>query len=482
MIEFAALPSITTPPPAVDPAFATGAGTAVFGDILAESLDLPSFAAAPTSPAPPLEPANRPHETGKFLPEIGLALPRDPTVLADGRDEQKPARLADGAPGHAPVRPATPNRAARVSVDSTMPVAAAANGDARSTTAPATASADSDAAGAVTAPTDPFSEQRIAVVAVAQLPAEPASPEAAEAIARPPQASPRLPAVPAAAIAVPFGLPPIEARLPRPAETGRPIAAGLQPPVESAVARPMVIPAAPAPIDPPIRLPLSAAPLAPLALYAVAGPALRVTPTGTRARALGSSEPAQSSSPIVASVAFRKFDEPATIAPSSIAAPGFALAVPSHSVVAPVPAILAPATPESRQEFVALVERLIDGRNALSPQPIHTALAHTEFGEISLRFAHDDRGLSVAMASTDPDFAPAVQAALPPERGERATSDQPRGQPGAGQPHGAAEDRGANHATPQPRTALERESRFAAAPKPNSDEHDRPSKRTGIFA
>ena len=481
MIEFAALPSITAPSPAVDPAFATGAGTAVFGDILAESLDLPSVAAPPPSPAAALEPANRPHETGKFLPEIGLALPGDPTVFADGRDEKKLTHLADGPPWRAPVRPAAPNRAARVSGDS-MPEAAAAIGDASSTTAPATAGADQDAAGEVTAPTDPLGEPPIAVAALALFPPAPASPEAAQAIPRPSQASPRLPAVPTAAIALPFGLAPMEARLPRPAETGGPIASAPQQPVEGAVARPMVIPAALAPIDLALWLPLSAAQISAPAPIATAGPGLRPTPSGTRAKALGSTEPAQSASPIVASVAVRTFDEPAPLAPLSVAAPGFALAVPSHGGVAPAAATLAPTAPGSRHEFVALVERLIDGRNALSPQPVHTALAHTEFGEISLRFAHDERGLSVAMASTDPDFAPAVQAALLPERGERATLDQPRGQPGPGQHHGAGEDRGANHAAPQPRPAQERDSRFAAAPKPSSDEHDRPSKRTGIFA
>ncbi|MBC2661089.1 hypothetical protein H7F50_04930 [Novosphingobium flavum] len=67
-------------------------------------------------------------------------------------------------------------------------------------------------------------------------------------------------------------------------------------------------------------------------------------------------------------------------------------------------------------DFAALMDRLIAARDAAQtglPQSVQVALNHAEFGQVSLSFQHDQRGLAVSVASADPDFARAVQAAIP---------------------------------------------------------------------
>ena len=61
-------------------------------------------------------------------------------------------------------------------------------------------------------------------------------------------------------------------------------------------------------------------------------------------------------------------------------------------------------------DFAALVDRLVEARQAAVPQAIHAAVTHSDFGQVSLRFDQDANGLSVSMTSADPDFANAVQA------------------------------------------------------------------------
>jgi hypothetical protein len=67
----------------------------------------------------------------------------------------------------------------------------------------------------------------------------------------------------------------------------------------------------------------------------------------------------------------------------------------------------------SGHDFAALIDRLVEAREGSAPQSVEAAVSHTDFGQVSLRFDHDDNGLTVAMTSADPDFAPAVQAAAP---------------------------------------------------------------------
>lgn len=68
-------------------------------------------------------------------------------------------------------------------------------------------------------------------------------------------------------------------------------------------------------------------------------------------------------------------------------------------------------TVDGPQDFATLVSRLNEAREAASPQLVRTAITHSEFGQISLQFRHEDNGLAVTMANSDPGFAGAVQAA-----------------------------------------------------------------------
>lgn len=73
------------------------------------------------------------------------------------------------------------------------------------------------------------------------------------------------------------------------------------------------------------------------------------------------------------------------------------------------------AAPATRpHEFGALVDRLVQAREALQPQSLTMAVQHAEFGPVQLHFRHQESGLSVSLANPDPDFARAVSAAVPP--------------------------------------------------------------------
>ncbi|MBC2670487.1 hypothetical protein ACFOON_02940 [Novosphingobium piscinae] len=68
------------------------------------------------------------------------------------------------------------------------------------------------------------------------------------------------------------------------------------------------------------------------------------------------------------------------------------------------------------RDFAALMDRLMTARDAAQtglPQTVNIGLNHAEFGPISLSFQQDQNGLAVSVASPDPDFARAVQAAIP---------------------------------------------------------------------
>lgn len=99
--------------------------------------------------------------------------------------------------------------------------------------------------------------------------------------------------------------------------------------------------------------------------------------------------------------------EPAATTPT-FGLPPVSAAAPSQTLAAAQP------TAQGPQDFAALIDRLAAARESAAPQAATLALAHAEFGQVELRFASDGAGLSVAMASADPDFARAVQAAVPP--------------------------------------------------------------------
>ncbi len=118
----------------------------------------------------------------------------------------------------------------------------------------------------------------------------------------------------------------------------------------------------------------------------------------------------------------------------------------SVPVAAPANApVTAPTAMPTGHDFAQLIDRLVAARESTQPQAATLALAHAEFGKVELRFASDGAGLSVALASADPDFARAVQAAVPPVQASAdssAAQGRQQGQSGAqaesfaGQQHG----------------------------------------------
>ena len=96
-------------------------------------------------------------------------------------------------------------------------------------------------------------------------------------------------------------------------------------------------------------------------------------------------------------------------------APERAIVEPRQPVhYAPASAPIARVQGETPAEFGQLVERLAQAREAASPDAVRTAVRHAEFGTVNLQFRAADARINVTMASADPDFAVAVQAAGSP--------------------------------------------------------------------
>lgn len=98
----------------------------------------------------------------------------------------------------------------------------------------------------------------------------------------------------------------------------------------------------------------------------------------------------------------------ATVALGDGAAPSNGQSIPRVSLHAP--AAIQP------HDFSALVDRLVEAREAARPQTVNLSVVNSDFGEVSLRFNHDDRGLTVSMTSNDPEFNRAVSNAMPADR------------------------------------------------------------------
>ena len=64
-----------------------------------------------------------------------------------------------------------------------------------------------------------------------------------------------------------------------------------------------------------------------------------------------------------------------------------------------------------------MIDRLVEARAAAQatrePHTVNAAIQHAEFGQVSLQFRQDAAGLSVVMASADPELAKALQVAAP---------------------------------------------------------------------
>ena len=156
-----------------------------------------------------------------------------------------------------------------------------------------------------------------------------------------------------------------------------------------------------------LRLPAAPAPVAAEAQFTLASPAAPSGPASLRLRPVVEAPgpaPTESgtASPMPAMVA-----DPAPIIPNAMAA-------------GPAPA----GVPALGHSFAAVVDRLMAAREAVqadgTAQPVAVNLRHAEFGTVSVRFEQRAEGLSVALASPDPDFARAVQAATPASSGNDA--------------------------------------------------------------
>lgn len=162
-------------------------------------------------------------------------------------------------------------------------------------------------------------------------------------------------------------------------------------------------------------------------------------------------------------------------------------------------------TPSRTPDFAALIDRLVEARSAAQatsePHTVSAAIEHADFGQVSLQFRQDAAGLSVVMASADPDLAKALQVAAPvggslagqsassgesnaaPWRGDQSAQSSASQSFGGqssgniGQPQSQAQrDRGQSQQRPPDQT-------FSAAnPSPRSHSRSDQTQRSGIFA
>ena len=121
----------------------------------------------------------------------------------------------------------------------------------------------------------------------------------------------------------------------------------------------------------------------------------------------------------------------------------------------------------------------------MQPQSVTMAVRHAEFGAVQLRFQQDASGLSVAMASADPDFARAVSAAVPPVQAASASdtatfNSGARSDQGSASADGSAQSRSGQQAPRDDRAAARANPSPAANRGPTGAEPD--TARTGIFA
>jgi hypothetical protein len=96
---------------------------------------------------------------------------------------------------------------------------------------------------------------------------------------------------------------------------------------------------------------------------------------------------------------------------SPLAAPGTSdQSQPTQQAAAPA-SPSAPAPTPARHDFAAMIDRLFEAREMAGAPSVAMTLRHDDFGAVSLNFRNSDDGLAVTMASADPEFARAVNAA-----------------------------------------------------------------------
>lgn len=157
-----------------------------------------------------------------------------------------------------------------------------------------------------------------------------------------------------------------------------------------------------------------------------------------------------------------------------------ALAQPATTPPAATPAATTTASAPQPLSFDQLVDSIARARDGADQGgPVAVALRHGEFGRVSLRIESDSNGLSVAMASPDPAFAPAVAAA------HAAAVAEPARTPVAEQ-RGASAEQNAAQGNGQSGNPSSQQRQPSAAQRPIANPAGSPTPRTerggGIFA
>lgn len=143
-----------------------------------------------------------------------------------------------------------------------------------------------------------------------------------------------------------------------------------------------------------------------------------------------------------------------------------------------------------RHDFAAIVDRLVEAREAVQPQTVKAAINHTAFGQVALNFDYSGSSLTVSMRSDDPAFAPAAQAAASQGAGahdnggsaqRQDASGQPSGgQQATGQASGQAQSQGSAPNGERQRGDGSEQTANTSAGKPG--EEKRPGQHNGIYA
>ena len=178
--------------------------------------------------------------------------------------------------------------------------------------------------------------------------------------------------------------------------------------------------------------------------------------------------------------------------PASGPAPELASLLPAANppaAVSSAPASSPTPSPQAPVDFAQLIDRLVEARDAMrsvqSPASVEAAIAHAEFGQVSMRFDQAGGALSVSLASPDPEFARAVQAAAPTAQ-QAATTDSGGGAqrhdaPGQ-QGAGAAPGQSHSQQRGQPAAPQHGEPRYQSAQQSQPRAEAPAPRRGGIFA
>lgn len=190
--------------------------------------------------------------------------------------------------------------------------------------------------------------------------------------------------------------------------------------------------------------------------------------------------------PVALRVARKSPAEPAPLDPPALRPEAPAPLVAS-TPAQPLPVSPVPSVPTERPaDFTQIVDRLVAARDlavaGVPTQPVHVALQHGEFGKVSLRLEADSSGLSVAMASSDPAFAAAVQSAAQVQPPVASSADLGSGNTGQQGPSARTDSGGQPGAQGQPRRADPEPRGPAANPSPARSGEEPAQRRRGLFA